>query len=129
MDGECCLVLFINLIRFSQKCTFRQGWSLCVLYLLAGSKVTKVKMKDKELLGIGEGRGGRRGPENVWGSAATGALCAVATCIWPAHRSLFTVENKVHQYVPVLLMNQIIIHWTDGLCCFHGDETFRYVCQ
>jgi uncharacterized protein (TIGR00297 family) len=65
-----------------------QGWTLCVLYLLAGSKVTKVKMADKVALGIGEGRGGRRGPENVWGSAATGCLCALATVVWPAHRSL-----------------------------------------
>ena len=65
-----------------------QGWTLCVLYLLAGSKVTKVRMSDKQALGIGEGRGGRRGPENVWGSAAAGCLCAVATMVWPAHRDL-----------------------------------------
>jgi len=68
-----------------------QGWSLCVLYLLAGSKVTKVRMKDKEALGIGEGRGGRRGPENVWGSAATGALCALGALQWPQHRALLTL--------------------------------------
>jgi uncharacterized protein (TIGR00297 family) len=65
-----------------------QGWTLCVLYLLAGSKVTKVKMSDKQALGIGEGRGGRRGPENVWGSAAAGCLCAIATMVWPEHRNL-----------------------------------------
>jgi uncharacterized protein (TIGR00297 family) len=68
-----------------------QGWSLCVLYLLAGSMVTKVKMKEKSKLGISEGRGGRRGPENVWGSAATGALCALASQRWPAQRSLLTL--------------------------------------
>ena len=68
-----------------------QGWGLCVLYLLAGSKVTKVKMKEKTELGISEGRGGRRGPENVWGSAATGALCALACLVWPSQRSLLTV--------------------------------------
>jgi len=68
-----------------------QGWTLCVLYLLAGSKVTKVKMADKQALGIGEGRGGRRGPENVWGSAATGALCALAMEKWPQHAALLSV--------------------------------------
>ena len=65
-----------------------QGWSLCVVYLLAGSRVTKVKMQDKVALGIGEGRGGKRGPENVWGSAATGALCALAALRWPAHAAV-----------------------------------------
>ncbi|CAN0327652.1 unnamed protein product, partial [Laminaria digitata] len=34
-------------------------------------------------LGIAEGRGGARGPENVWGSAATGAICALASRVWP----------------------------------------------
>lgn len=43
-----------------------RGWTTCVLYLFLGSFVTKVKMQEKEKLGIAEGRGGRRGPENVW---------------------------------------------------------------
>ena len=43
-----------------------KGWTLCVLYLFLGSLVTKVKMSEKQKLGIAEGRGGRRGPENVW---------------------------------------------------------------
>ena len=51
-----------------------RGWSTCVLYLVCGSAVTKVKKAKKESLGIAEGRGGRRGPENVWGSAATAAI-------------------------------------------------------
>lgn len=40
--------------------------------------MTKVGFAEKEALGIAEGRGGRRGPENVWGSAFTGVLCASA---------------------------------------------------
>ena len=56
-----------------------KGWTVCVLYLILGSAVTKVKFAEKEKLGIAEGRGGRRGPENVWGSAATGLMCAVAS--------------------------------------------------
>jgi len=56
-----------------------QGWTTCVLYLFCGSLVTKVKFQEKEKMGIAEGRGGRRGPENVWGSAATALICAVAS--------------------------------------------------
>jgi hypothetical protein len=47
-----------------------RGWLICVLYLVFGSLVTKVKQKEKEAKGIAEKRGGARGPENVWGSAA-----------------------------------------------------------
>lgn len=40
--------------------------------------MTKVGFDEKTKLGIAEGRGGRRGPENVWGSALTAVLCAAA---------------------------------------------------
>ncbi len=60
-----------------------RGWAACVLYLVFGSLVTKVKQAEKEALGIAEKRGGARGPENVWGSAAAGTLCAVATLFLP----------------------------------------------
>lgn len=43
-----------------------RGWSLCVLYLVAGNLVTKVQFAEKEKRGLAEKRGGRRGPENVW---------------------------------------------------------------
>ena len=65
-----------------------RGWSTCVLYLICGSIVTKVKKAKKEALGIAEGRGGMRGPENVWGSAATAAVCALSTMQWPNHAAL-----------------------------------------
>ena len=68
-----------------------RGYSLCVLYLVAGSAATKVRKAQKEAAGIGEGRGGRRGPENVWGSAATAALCALAGNAFPAKRPLLAV--------------------------------------
>lgn len=45
----------------------------------------------KESLGIAEGRGGARGPENVWGSAATAALCALATLKAPQHAALLRI--------------------------------------
>jgi len=34
-------------------------------------------MEEKEKKGIAEGRGGRRGPENVWGSAAVALVCSM----------------------------------------------------
>ena len=85
------------------------GYSVCVVYLVLGSAVTRVRMDEKEVPllstatanvtatatltplhhthththtqreGIAEKRGGARGPENVWGSAATAMLCALAT--------------------------------------------------
>jgi uncharacterized protein (TIGR00297 family) len=59
------------------------GWLLCVIYLICGVGVTKVGRAEKEALGIAEGRGGMRGPENLWGSAAAGALCALAAPHFP----------------------------------------------
>ena len=59
------------------------GWSAVVLYLLVGSLVTRLGLRRKQDLGLAEGRGGRRGPENVWGSAATGAgLALLCTLPW-----------------------------------------------
>ncbi|WP_320664301.1 TIGR00297 family protein [Prochlorococcus sp. MIT 1223] len=58
-------------------CLGWEGWCSVVVYLVLGTYVTKIGFKYKESLGIAEGRGGRRGPENVWGSAATGAFIAI----------------------------------------------------
>jgi uncharacterized protein (TIGR00297 family) len=54
-----------------------QGFLVVMFYFLVGSAVTKVGMAQKEAEGIAEKRSGARGPENVWGSALTGSLCAV----------------------------------------------------
>ena len=58
-------------------CLSWQGWISVVIYLLFGSLVTKIGYKFKKQKGIAEKRGGRRGPENVWGSAATGTFFAM----------------------------------------------------
>tara|TARA_Y100001970_G_scaffold293002_1_gene437118 strand:+ start:9078 stop:9806 length:729 start_codon:yes stop_codon:yes gene_type:complete len=58
-------------------CLSWKGWLAVVLYLILGSLVTKIGYKFKNKIGIAEKRGGRRGPENVWGSAATGMLFAI----------------------------------------------------
>jgi len=70
-----------------------RGWTTCVVYLIGGSAVTKVRKKKKEALGIAESqsRGGARGPENVWGAAATAAVCALSTLRWPASSVLLRV--------------------------------------
>ena len=54
-----------------------KGWLSVALYLVLGSLVTKLGFKYKNKLGIAEKRGGRRGPENVWGSASTGLFFAL----------------------------------------------------
>jgi uncharacterized protein (TIGR00297 family) len=45
--------------------------------------VTRLGFRRKQQQGLAEARGGRRGPENVWGSAATGALLAMAIALAP----------------------------------------------
>ncbi|MCP9809949.1 DUF92 domain-containing protein, partial [Cyanobium sp. HWJ4-Hawea] len=61
-----------------------RGWLAVVVYLALGSAVTKLGFRTKAALGLAEARGGRRGPENVWGSAATGAILAIAYPLLPA---------------------------------------------
>ncbi len=58
-------------------CLSWQGWISVVIYLIFGSLVTKIGFNFKRKRGIAEKRGGRRGPENVWGSAATGLFFAI----------------------------------------------------
>ena len=54
-----------------------QGYVVVMFYFIVGSGVTRIGMAQKEALGIAEKRSGARGPENVWGSALTAALCAL----------------------------------------------------
>lgn len=60
-----------------------RGYAIVAAYFLLGTAVTKIGMKEKEAKGIAEKRGGARGPENVWGSALTGAVCALGHAIAP----------------------------------------------
>jgi len=72
-------------------CLSWQGWISVVIYLLFGSLVTKIGYKFKKEQGIAEKRGGRRGPENVWGSAATGLVLAIMTQLNPANIVMFKI--------------------------------------
>ena len=58
-------------------CLGWQGYAVVMFYFLVGSAVTRVGLAQKEAEGIAEKRSGARGPENVWGSALTAALCAL----------------------------------------------------
>jgi len=69
-------------------CLSWNAWLSVVIYLVLGSLVTKIGFSYKESLGIAEARGGRRGPENVWGSAATGALIAIVIGLGIGSREL-----------------------------------------
>ncbi|MBE9166141.1 TIGR00297 family protein [Pleurocapsales cyanobacterium LEGE 06147] len=59
-----------------------QGYAVVMFYFLVGSAVTRIGIAQKEAEGIAEKRAGARGPENVWGSALTGTICAIATLFW-----------------------------------------------
>ncbi|GCE65506.1 hypothetical protein OMCYN_01445 [cyanobiont of Ornithocercus magnificus] len=54
-----------------------RGWFAVVLYLILGSIVTRLGLREKTYAGIAEARGGQRAAANVWGSAATGAALAM----------------------------------------------------
>ncbi|WP_399375800.1 TIGR00297 family protein [Thermosynechococcus sp. PP42] len=68
-----------------------QGYLIVMVYFLVGSAVTRIGMVEKEAAGIAEKRAGARGPENVWGSAFTGTLCALLALLLPQWRELFLV--------------------------------------
>jgi len=60
-----------------------RGWLAVVAYLVLGSLVTRLGLREKSARGLAEARGGRRGPENVWGSALVGCLLALLACRAP----------------------------------------------
>ncbi|NJK33538.1 MAG: TIGR00297 family protein [Oscillatoriales cyanobacterium SM2_2_1] len=65
-------------------CLGVRGYALIVGYLVLGSAVTRIGKDIKTAKGIAEKRDGARGPENLWGSAFTAALCALGYLLSPA---------------------------------------------
>ncbi len=57
------------------------GYLVVMFYFLVGSGVTRIGWQEKEAEGIAEKRSGARGPENVWGSALAGCLCALGMLV------------------------------------------------
>lgn len=80
-----------------------QGYLVVMFYFLVGSGVTRIGMAQKEAEGIAEKRSGARGPENVWGSALTGALCAIGTLIIP----WIEPSLEAQQLVTLLLLGYV----------------------
>ena len=64
-------------------CLGWRGWLAVAVYLVLGSLVTRIGFANKQHRGIAEARDGRRGPENVWGSAAVGASLALILAASP----------------------------------------------
>jgi uncharacterized protein (TIGR00297 family) len=62
-------------------CLGWRGYVVVMTYFLIGSAVTRIGMVKKEAAGIAEKRSGRRGPENVWGSALTATVCALGVLL------------------------------------------------
>lgn len=58
-----------------------RGYTIIMSYFFVGSAVTRIGIKQKEAEGIAEKRSGMRGPENVWGSALAGTICAILTLL------------------------------------------------
>lgn len=79
-----------------------RGYTVILFYFFVGSAVTRIGMAEKEAAGIAENRSGARGPENVWGSALTGALCAIA--IFAASLS---GNATAQDWIPSLLLGYV----------------------
>lgn len=75
-----------------------QGYLVVLFYFIVGSAVTRVGMAQKEAEGIAEKRSGARGPENVWGSALTGTICAIGTLV------VSTLNNLETELITSLLL-------------------------
>ena len=80
-----------------------QGYVVVMFYFLVGSAVTRIGMAEKEAEGIAEKRSGARGPENVWGSALTGALCALGIVVPAVYQS----EGTRQAVVSLLLLGYV----------------------
>jgi uncharacterized protein (TIGR00297 family) len=79
------------------------GWrayAVMMVYFLCGSLVTRIGMAEKEAAGIAEKRSGARGPENVWGSAATATICALFAYF-------LTGKSIDHPWLPPLLLGYV----------------------
>ncbi len=56
-----------------------RGYLIVMFFFLWGSAITFVGIEQKEAEGIAEERSGVRGAGNVWGSALTATMCAIAS--------------------------------------------------
>ncbi|EAW34550.1 TIGR00297 family protein [Lyngbya sp. PCC 8106] len=85
-------------------CLGWQGYLVVVFYFIVGSGVTRIGMAEKEAAGIAEKRSGARGPENVWGSALTAALCALGILLV---RLLSAESSMTSEIISLLLLGYV----------------------
>ncbi|MFN6559046.1 MAG: TIGR00297 family protein [Nostoc sp. ChiSLP01] len=84
-----------------------QGYAVVMFYFLVGSGVTRIGMAQKEAEGIAEKRSGARGPENVWGSALTGALCALGVGLLNSGAILPNPQSSIPNLQSLLLLGYV----------------------
>ncbi|MEM9219951.1 MAG: TIGR00297 family protein [Cyanobacteria bacterium P01_F01_bin.150] len=82
-----------------------QGYGVIMFYFLIGSAVTRIGMAEKEAAGIAEKRSGARGPENVWGSALTGTLCALG--IWGLQTFADGATASAQAWISLLILGYV----------------------
>ena len=75
-----------------------RGYLIVMLFFLLGSGLTFVGIEQKEAEGIAEERSGTRGAGNVWGSALTASICAIATLFCPPEYKYLFVLGYVASF-------------------------------
>lgn len=84
-----------------------QGYAIVMFYFLVGSGVTRIGMAQKQAEGIAEKRSGARGPENVWGSALIGAICALGIGILNSGLLLPSTQYLIPSPQSLLLLGYV----------------------
>lgn len=84
-----------------------QGYVVVGFYFLVGSGVTRIGLAQKEAEGIAEKRSGARGPENVWGSALTAALCATGFGLINSGLLLPNLQSPIPHLQYLLLLGYV----------------------
>ena len=75
-----------------------RGYLVVIIYFIVGSGLTFVRMEQKESEGIAEERSGMRGAGNVWSSALTATICAIATLFCPPEYKYLFVLGYVASF-------------------------------
>ncbi|NJM61594.1 MAG: TIGR00297 family protein [Oscillatoriales cyanobacterium RU_3_3] len=105
-------------------CLGWQGYAVVMFYFLVGSGVTRIGKAQKEAEGIAEKRSGARGPENVWGSALTATLCALAVLALSVFgESGQIIEGTDKMPVPQDLISLLLLGYAASLSTKLADTT------
>ena len=75
-----------------------RGYLIVIIYFVVGSGLTFIRMEQKEAEGIAEERSGMRGAGNVWSSALTATICAIASLFCPPQYKYLFVLGYVASF-------------------------------